>query len=194
MRRRDERMALALSEHLRSMRGKTRISQMAFATELLTLLLGASLVLSACGAQQVGAAAIVNGTAISDKDVQTVALQLNTLAQGQATITSSTVLLSLIVSPYVVAEAKRTGKSVSDSQVLKVIAKVAEPSPSTMDFIRMQLELGSLSQASKMSILTELATAKITVNPRYGTFDTKQIAFRPLSPNWIKASAASAAK
>jgi parvulin-like peptidyl-prolyl isomerase len=167
---------------------------MALATEFLTLLLGATLVLSACGAQQVGAAAIVNGTAISDKDVQSVALQLNTLAQGQAKLTSSTVLLSLIVAPYVLAEAKRTGKSVSDSQVLKVIAGVPEPSQSTMDFVRMQLSLQSLSQASKFSILTKLTMAKISVNPRYGTFDAKQIALQPISPDWIKASAASAVK
>jgi parvulin-like peptidyl-prolyl isomerase len=167
---------------------------MALATEFLTLLLGATLVLSACGAQQVGAAAIVNGTAISDKDVQSVALQLNTLAQGQAKLTSSTVLLSLIVAPYVLAEAKRTGKSVSDSQVLKVIAGVPEPSQSTMDFVRMQLSLQSLSQASKFSILTKLTMVKISVNPRYGTFDAKQIALQPISPDWIKASAASAVK
>jgi hypothetical protein len=194
MRRRDERMALALSQHLRSTWCKSRTSRTAFATEFVTLLLGASLVLSACGAQQVGAAAIVNGTAISDKDVQTVSLQLNTLAQGQTKITSNTVLLSLIVAPYVLAEARRSGKSVSDSQVLKVIAKLAGPSPATIDFMRMQLELGSLSQASKLSILTELATAKITVNPRYGTFDAKLVALRPISPDWIKASAPAAAK
>jgi hypothetical protein len=94
----------------------------------------------------------------------------------------------------VLAEAKRTGNSVSDSQVLKVIGKVVQPSPLTMDFVRMQLALGSLTTASKVSILTKLAVAKITVNPRYGTFDAKQIALRPVSPNWIKASAPSAAK
>jgi hypothetical protein len=187
---------LAPSQHLRSTLGKTgtsRTPRMAFAAELLALLLGATLVLSACGTQQVGAAAIVNGTAISDKDVQTVSLQLNTLVQGQAKLTSSSVLLSLIVAPYVLAEAKRSGKSVSDAQVLKVINMVPEPSPSTMDFVRMQLALGSLSQASKFSILTKLAVAKISVSPRYGTFDAKQIALVPISPDWIKASAASAA-
>jgi hypothetical protein len=197
MRRRDERMALTLSQHLRSTRGRTRTSRtspMAFVTEFLAVLLGATLVLSACGTQQAGAAAIVNGTAISDKDVQTVSLQLNTLAQGQAKLTSSTVLLSLIVAPYVLAEAKRSGQSVSDAEVLKVITKVAAPSRSTMDFVRMQLALGSLSQASKLAILTKLGTAKITVNPRYGTFDAKQIALRPISPDWIKASAPLVAK
>ena len=190
-------MALTPSQHLRSTRSKTgnsRTSRMAFATEFLLLLLGATLVLSACGTQQVGAAAIVNGTAISDKDVQTVTLQLNTLAQGQAKLTSSTVLLSLILAPYVLAEADRTHKGVSDSRVLKVIEKVAEPSNSTMDFIRMQLALQSLNQASKTTILNKLGTAKITVNPRYGTFDAKQVALVPIAPNWIKASAASGAK
>jgi hypothetical protein len=197
MRRRDERMALALSQHRSSTRGKTRTSRttrVCLPARLLTLLLGATLVLSACGTQQVGAAAIVNGTAISDNDVQNVSLQLNTLAQGQAKLTASTVLLSLIVAPFVLAEARRTGKSVSDSQVLKVINAVKTPSPSTMEFVRMQLALGSLTEASKASILSKLGTAKITVSPRYGTFDAKQIALRPLSPDWIKASVTSVAK
>jgi len=51
-----------------------------------------------------------------------------------------------------------------------------------------------LDQASKNLIVGELGKAKITVNPRYGTFDPKQITMTPASPNWIKTSAPSPAK
>ena len=53
----------------------------------------------------------------------------------------------------------------------------------------MQLAVQELDQASKNLIVGELNKAKITVNPRYGTFDPKQVAMTPTSPNWIKASA-----
>ena len=181
---------MAPSHHLRSPLGKTRTSsasRMAFPARILAPLLGVTLALSACGPQEVGAAAIVNGSAISDKDVQAVSLQLNTLAQGETKLTSSNVLLSLILAPFVLAEAARTGKKVSDAEVRKVIDKVAKPSPATMEFVRMQLALQSLDDAGKASILTKLGTAKITVSPRYGTLDTKQVTLVPSAPNWIKA-------
>jgi len=189
--------ALAPSQHIRLTRGRTRTggsSRLAISAQLLTLLLGATLALSACGAQQAGAAAIVNGTAISDKDVQTVSLQLNSIAQGQQPLTPSIVLVNMILAPYVLAEAERTGKGVPDAQARKVIAKLANPSRPTLDFVRMQLAIPALSQASKTSILTKLSKAKITVNPRYGTFDLTQAAIVPTSPNWIKASTSSGAK
>jgi hypothetical protein len=171
--------ALTPSKHLRSTLG---------------IVLGAAMALSACGAQQVEAAAIVDGTAIKDKDVQTASLEVNKLAQGQQQIPSSRILLSLIVAPYVLAEASKAGKTITDAEVRKVIAKVDKPSPPTMEIVRMQLALQSLSEASKVSIVTKLLKAKITVNPRYGTFNAKQIALAPSAPNWFKASATPAAK
>jgi hypothetical protein len=182
--------ALAPLQHIRSTLGKTRTSRTAFAA---VVLLGASLGLSACGAQQAGAAAIVNGNTISDKDVQTTCLQLDTLATAQQQVSPRLVLLNLILAPFVLAEADRTHKGVPDAQARKAIAKVANPSPATIDFVRMQLAIPSLSQASKNSILTKLAKANITVNPRYGTLDAKQAALTPTSPNWIKAGTATVA-
>ena len=71
---------------------------------------------------------------------------------------------------------------------------MANPSPSTIAFVQMQLAIQKLDQASKTRIVAELGKAKITVNPRYGTFDVTQIALTPIEPNWIKASAPSPAK
>jgi hypothetical protein len=175
-------------------------------------MLGATLALSACSTQEAGAAAVVDGTSIRDKDVQTVSLELGPLAQGEQKLTSSTVLLNLILSPYVLAEAGRAGKSVNDAQARKALAelakssgaKLASPSGPTLEFMRMQLAIQTLTDAGKQSILTKLGKAKITVNPRYGSFDPKQVAITPAadlvgkqlpgSPNWIKASPTSPAK
>ena len=159
---------------------------------LLTLVLGATLALSACGAQQSRAAAIVDDTVISDQDVQSVSDQLNKLAQGAQQLKTGDALISLILAPYVLAEAQRAGKAVSATQARKVIAKVPDPSPSTIKFVQMQLAIQQLDQASKTSILNQLGKVKITVNPRYGAFDAKQIALTPITPNWIKTTAPSA--
>lgn len=171
---------------------------MAPSKKILTFLLSGSLVLpalSACGTQEAGAAAIVDGTTISDKALQNASTQLNTLAQGQQQkLTPSVVLLNLILAPYVLAEAARTGKPIPDAQARQVIAKVPNPSRLTVDFVRMQLAIQSLNDVSKASILTKLDKAKITVNPRYGTFDAKNVALTPTTPNWIKSAAASPAK
>ncbi|MHB8274215.1 MAG: SurA N-terminal domain-containing protein [Dermatophilaceae bacterium] len=183
---------MAPSQHLRSTLGRTRASGLAFAT---ALVIGATLVLSGCGAQEAGAAAIVNGTVISEQDVQSVPEQLNKLAQGGQQLRTSDALLSLILAPYVLAEAKRAGKTVSASQARLVIAKVSDPSPSTIEFVQMQLAVRQLDQASKTSIVNELGKAKITINPRYGSFDAKKVAIAPISPNWfVKTDAVPPAK
>jgi len=152
------------------------------------------LALSGCGAQQAGAAAIVNDTAISDQDVQIVSEEVNRIDPGGEKLSSGDALLSLILAPYVLAEAKRTGKTVSDSEARKVIATVADPSPSTITFVQMQLAIQQLDDASKTSIVDQLGKARITINPRYGTFNPKQVAITPTAPNWIKTSTPSPTK
>jgi hypothetical protein len=178
---------LAPQQHLRSTVGRT--SRPGLPTVIWVLVLGATLALSACGAKEAGAAAIVNGTVISDQDVQTVTSQLNTLSDVEQKLSSSDALLSLILAPYVLAEAERAGKTVSASQARKVIDKVADPSPTTVEFVRMQLAVPQLDDAGRAAVVKEIGKARITINPRYGTFDAKRVALNPISPNWIKATA-----
>jgi hypothetical protein len=173
------------------MLGTTRTSRStlpkAFA---MTLLLGASLALTACGAaQESGAAAIVNDAVISDQDVQTVTAEVNSISPEGEKLSLSNALLSLILEPYVLAEAEKAKKTVSDAEARKLIEKVADPSPRTISFVQMQMVLPALDQTARESIVKELGKAKITVNPRYGTFDPTQVTLTPASPNWIKPSA-----
>jgi len=180
---------LAPLRHARSTVGKTRTSRLAFAT---ALMFGATLAMSGCGAQQAGAAAIVDGRVISDQEVQSVSDQLNAVAKGGgAKLKTSDALLSLILAPYVLAEAERTGKTVAAAQARQAVPSVVDPAPATIVFVQMQLALQQLDQASKTSIVNAIGKAKVTVSPRYGAFDAKQVSLAPISPNWIKAGAAS---
>jgi len=172
------------------MLGTPRRSRRALTAVILAPLLGMTLALSGCGTQEAGAAAIVNGDVIGDEEVQGVAEQLAVITQGGEKLTSSNALLSLILSPYVLAEAKRTGKTISTDQAREVIPTVKDPSPATLEFVQMQLAIQALPQESKDLIIAELGKAKITINPRYGTFDVEKVAFTPITPNWIKATAA----
>ena len=173
------------------MLGTTRTSRLTLPKALATtLLLGASLALTACdAAQESGAAAIVNDAVISDQDVQTVTAELNSISPAGEKLSVSNALLSLILEPYVLAEAEKAKKTVSVEEARKVIEKVADPSPRTISFVQMQLALPELDQPSREAIVKELGKARITVNPRYGTFDPTQVTLTPVSPNWIKPSA-----
>jgi hypothetical protein len=180
--------ALAPLHHIRSTPDGNRISRAASAT---VVLLGATLALSACGTQQAGAAAIVGGSTISEQDVQSASLQLNTLSPGQPVL-PSLVLRNLILEPYVLAEAGKGAPD--DATVRKAIAKVVNPSPATMQVVRTDLAIQALSPASKTSIVNKLSKIKITVNPRYGTFDVTQARMLPTSPDWIKAASSTGTK
>jgi hypothetical protein len=56
------------------------------------------------------------------------------------------------------------------------------------------LAIQALSPASKASIVNKLSKVKITVSPRYGTFDITQVTVLATSPDWIKAAASTGAK
>jgi hypothetical protein len=183
------------SQQLRSTRGRTRTAVTASSA---VVMLGASLLLSACGAQQPGAAAVVNGDTIRDQDVQRIALDLKQLSPDQKQADPGKVLGAMIIAPYILAEAKRTGHDVTDAQARTAIAKgIPNPSPQTVDLFRSQVAVQFLDQAAAPNILTKLGKAEITVNPRYGTvnprfdmLDVKQALIIPTVPNWMPTSPA----
>ena len=188
-------MALAPSQHHHPTSGKPRGSRRRFPAAFLALALGASFAVSACGTQEPSAAAIINGRSISERDVQSVTDQVNALSQGGQKLSSSNALLSLILAPYVRDEAKRVHKTLAESQAKDFIkSKIPHPSAATLTFFEMNLAVQELDQASKNLIVGELNKAKITVNPRYGRFDPKQIKVIPISPDWFKASATTPVK
>jgi hypothetical protein len=168
--------------------GRFRASRLALLPT--TLLLGATVTLSACGAvQEAGAAAIVDGTVVSDQDVQTVSSQVNEVTPEGQKINPSSALVGLILAPYILAEDKTVTTSFPASEARKELAKVADPSPATVEYVQALGVFQRLNGASKDSIVSKLGKAKITVNPRYGTFVASPPFLIPNSPNWLKAGA-----
>lgn len=197
--------ALAPSQHLRTERVRTRHLRTALGRRRaapVVLLLGASLLVSACEPKQSDTAAVVNDTVISEEDVQTVSRQISTLNEGQP-FTTSNALFGLILAPFVFAEGNRQRKSIADEQVLQVIGKVPNPTPATADFVKMNLLLQQLDPASQNLVGTELGKARIVVNPRYGKYLPKRglvprcdrsASELCINPNWIKVSTTPADK
>jgi hypothetical protein len=188
-------MALAPSQHIRpqhTRRPHNRTAGNRRGAASIVLLLGASMLLSACEPKQSDTAAVVNDTVITENDVQTVSRQLSTLTKGQP-FTASNALFGLILAPFVTAEGNRQKKSIPDEQVLQIIGKIPNPSVSTASFVKMQLLLQQLDPASQDVVGAALGKAKIVVNPRYGTYNPK-LGLVQCSPNWLKLSTPAAAK
>ena len=156
------------------------------------LVLGAAVLLSGCGTQQPGAAAIVDGRVISDDDAQQVAQQISTVPGIQQKLTPADTLVSLILAPFVIDQAEQDGKGVSESQARAAVKEIRNPSPATVEFVRTSLAANALSAQARTAVLAQVGKAKITVNPRYGTLDRKQLALKPPAPNWMKPAAPSA--
>jgi hypothetical protein len=156
------------------------------------LVLGAAVLLSGCGAQRPGAAAIVNGRVITDADAQQVAEQISTVPGVQQKLTPGDTLVSLILAPFVIDQAEKDGKGVSEDQARTAVKEIANPSPATLEFVRTSLAANALSEQARTAVLSEVSKAKISVNPRYGTLDRKQLTLKPPAPNWMKPAPASA--
>lgn len=147
--------------------------------------LGAAVLLSACGAQSPGAAAIVNGRVISDSDVQTVTQQINTSPRLQQKLTPRDVLVSEIIGPWVIDAAAAAGHGVSEAQAIALAPEIKNPAPATVQFLRVNGSAQELPQNFGQQLAAELAKAKITVNPRYGTFDRKTFSVNPITEDWL---------
>jgi len=159
-------------------------------------LAAAGLVLAGCAAQP-GAAATVNGTTISENDVDDATAEFVALT-GQDT-TPVVVLNTLVQAELLDPIATKAGYAVSDAQVQKffleqgALAGAEEPpnvdSPAFLDlgrFLMQYNEINSSQDAQK--ILTELGTAlqdaDVKVNPRYGQTNESGVIV-PTAKEWI---------
>ncbi|HET7475485.1 MAG TPA: hypothetical protein VFJ97_05615 [Dermatophilaceae bacterium] len=145
--------------------------------------------LGACGVNEAGAAAVVNDRVVSERDAQVAAAEANKGLEGlQAPFSAATALPWLILSPFVLAEAAREGRGVSEYQARSALTKLADPSPATVELVRVILAAqNTLSDAGIQRVLAEVGRAKVSVNPRYGSFDPKQPGrLTPVIPSWVR--------
>ena len=171
-----------------------RIARPALVAVTITVSLAASL--SACAGRP-GTAAVVEGTTISQSELETAQQEIVALIPG---VSASAILGNLIGTPIFVqvAQDNGVGVSIDDAKAL-LAAKAAEVGLPTdhdygtgaIDIARVSIAVDNLSQlADGEAILAEAQAAiggqEITVNPRYGTFDPASAQLLTVSdPDWI---------
>ncbi len=147
--------------------------------------------LVACSPAQAGAAAVIGGRRISTSEVSDAVVGIKEgnpqLAEG--TGLDRTVLFFLVISPYVLSAAEANGVGVSVDQARQMLPKAQEPDPGAVRVLRTFVALQRLQQEGKNDALTQIqkdvTAAKPELNPRYGTFDVKQMAVVDAPPNWM---------
>ncbi len=157
-----------------------------------------SLALAGCG--QADTAAIVDGRVISESDVMVATQQYNDQlaanakkqqAAGQQPtqqpITTDAVVNWLIWSPAVIAAASAYGQPQSESMARAALTAVQDPAPTTVELIRAQNALNIVKgdATASAALLAKVARLKVTVNPRYGTFDPQGGLLTTSAPNWL---------
>jgi parvulin-like peptidyl-prolyl isomerase len=146
----------------------------------------AALALGLSGCATADTAAVVNGQRISERDAQEAARQIQE-AQPNSTITTPDAVAALIMAEFINQVADSVGKGLSDSAARAAIPGIANPSPATLSLVRSSLAWNQMTEAEHTQAVEAASRADITINPRYGTFDPKQIKFDQSKPNWIKA-------
>jgi hypothetical protein len=186
----------------RSTRRRGRIAAVALAAALCL-----APALSGCSTQA-GAAALVGDRRISVSDLQTATTQLKALVQDPAQITQQLVLGWLIANPYAVRVAAKKGKGVSRDDALRFFSQAnfkdaaggttpSEPAVSAVQTAyALQLLAGQdvdqqTAKANVDEIIAGLKADKVTVNPRYGSFDyawdpqTQAFTLSPRNVDWL---------
>lgn|GEM_PF-379192 len=153
-------------------------------------------VLAGCSDGEPGAAAVVDGTAISTADVRTAKDELGPYLQA---VTSLNVLNVLVQEPTVVGLADEEGVGVSDQDAQALLASIAtqngatsvptfsEPSLTVAKYSIAFNNLQGLTNAKDVaSTLDErLSALDVTVNPRFGDLGDGNQIVAPTARPWV---------
>jgi hypothetical protein len=191
------------------------VSRPRVAALALALAIGMTPVLSACGTHQAGAAAIVGDQRITVDQLQTATTEVRHLVRDPTQITQELVLGWLIANPSAVQVATQKGQAVSRDDALRFFTQAnfknseggTTPSDASVSAVQtaatLQLLAGqdvdpTTAKANVDQVLADLKADKVTVNPRYGTFDyawdaqTQTFTLSPPKANWLATPTASA--
>jgi hypothetical protein len=159
------------------------------------LVLGAALATAGCGATTADRAAVVDGSVISETELQSAMREVNGMEPTllQQPLTPSGTLTALVQAPVVLAVLADKGVAVSDSVARQAAAQrgLAEPSEGTLQIVRLATAIGT---AQEQGVVTEveanevnkrLAELDVEVNPRYGTYDAANASVTLTQPAWI---------
>lgn len=195
-------MTEGLLPKTRRARRSSRSGRVLAAVVLAAVGVAGTLGVAGCAGAQPGAAAVVNGTTISEDDIDAVAGDLQPYVQPGQSVPRQNVLTALIMRPFIADRLKVSGKMISLDQAAQALHQAAtqgQPAPGnapgpgewskpTKELAQAQLGIEALSPADRGRVADAIAKAKITVNPRYGEFQLPGQIVPPVD-NWIDAKA-----
>jgi parvulin-like peptidyl-prolyl isomerase len=142
-------------------------------------------VLAVSGCATADTAAVVNGHRISEQDVQEATTQIRK-AYPDSTLNTASALSSLVMATFINQVADESGKGLSDSAAKAAVAGIPDPVQATLELVKSSLSSQQLTSVEQGKVVELARKAKVTLNPRYGTFDTQSVHFDVSQPNWIK--------
>lgn len=148
-------------------------------------------VLAVSGCATADTAAVVNGHRITEQEVQEATSQI-TKAYPDSSLNTANALSSLVMAGFINQIADESGKGLSDSAAKAAITEIEDPSAATLELVKSSLASQQLTTIEQGHVVDLAKKAKVTMNPRYGTFDAKNVRFDASQPNWIKAEPAPA--
>lgn len=164
----------------------------------------AAALLTGCGGPaQSGSAAVVGDRRISEADLQTATRELQQVVGPDNQLTQSQVLSWMVLAPFTLDVAAKNGIGVSaDDAVSQLQGRVTDPADPTLLAARSAIALSRLSrgldqtasQKAYQDVLAQVKGVKVTVNPRYGSFDTEKFSIEAVTPDWLVKTAAPAAE
>jgi hypothetical protein len=149
-------------------------------------------VLAVSGCATADTAAVVNGHRITEQEVQEATSQI-TKAYPDSSLNTANALSSLVMAGFINQIADESGKGLSDSAAKAAIGEIEDPSPATLELVKSSLASQQLTTIEQGHVVELARKAKVTMNPRYGTFDAMQVRFDVSQPNWIKVEPATPA-
>jgi hypothetical protein len=150
------------------------------------VVIAAAVALGLSGCATADTAAIVNGHTISEREAQEAARQIQE-AQPDSGLDTGGAVSSLIMAQFINEVADKVGKGLSDSAARAAVETIEDPSSATLELVKASVAWNNLSSDERNEAIADAQKAKITINPRYGTFDAKTMQFDVSKPNWIKA-------
>lgn len=157
--------------------------------------LGGVLALTGCGTNDT--AAIVDGTRISEADAATAAQQINKQFPPDPTnpdsvpMTTTRAVGLLIYAPAIIAVATESGHPQAADGARSQLTNIADPNPATIEMVRANNALTVLhasDPAGLTKVLARIRALKVSLNPRFGTFDAAKSQIVPLAEPWVSTS------
>ena len=152
-----------------------------------TAVVAGSLALSGCGGDT-NVAARFDGHVVTEQDVASAVKDVRT-AFPQTQFDARQALTMLIQAPYLIDHAAKSGYPTTASMA-KAQIPMPDPSNSTVRIIQSTSVIDKLSEADKIALSKQLTDLKVTVNPKYGSYDPTQAAVGPNTPDWLEFVAA----